>query len=74
MKLNTQINHMGDRFVTVGELMEALATMPQDASVWALYDGFCQVTPEVVYLAKGGHVILKREDEDVYHAENKEAA
>jgi hypothetical protein len=52
--------------VTVGDLVAKLLALPQDARVMAIYDGFCTVDPEHVYLARGGHVVMVDSSRPVY--------
>lgn len=40
------------------ELINKLKELPNDAEVAAIYDGFCSVNVDHVYLSKGGSVIL----------------
>ena len=43
--------------MTVGELIAALADMPQDAGVWALWDGAARSEINLVWLARDGKVV-----------------
>jgi hypothetical protein len=56
-----------ERPVTVGQLIAKLQQMPQDAKVWAIYDGFCSVDPEHVWLSRGGYVVMVDANSPVYH-------
>lgn len=57
--------------MTVAQLIEKLQAMPQDAEVWSIYDGFCSVDPDHVWVARGGHVVMVSEDSPVYHDDDR---
>ena len=41
--------------------------MPQDAKVFTIYDGFCTVDPDHVWLARGGnYVVMVDQNAPVY--------
>lgn len=55
------------RPVTVAQLIAKLQAMPPDAKVMAIYDGFCSVDPEHVWLSRGGYVVMVDSSAPVYH-------
>lgn len=57
--------------VTVADLIAKLQTMPQDAKVMTIYDGFCTVDPDHVFVARGGHVIMVDENNAVYREDDR---
>jgi hypothetical protein len=59
--------------MTVAELIRILKTMPQDAPVRSLYDGFCSIDFEFVWLSRGGEVIATGSGQTVYNDEDRPA-
>lgn len=57
--------------ITVRKLIEMLQRMPQDASIASLYDGFCEIEPNCIWLARNGHVVMADYDSVVYHDEDR---
>ena len=56
--------------MNVIELINKLEELPNDANVVAIYDGFCTVSVDNVYLSKGGRVVLVN-DQAVYEDEDR---
>ena len=54
----------------VSELIEKLINLPKDAEVKYLYDGSLYGNTPLVYLSKGGNVVLADYDEPIYSEKN----
>jgi hypothetical protein len=59
--------------VTVGELIEALSALEQDAQVKYAWDGAARSNVEMAWLAKGGYVVLAGHGDDIYYTEDRPA-
>lgn len=57
--------------MNVIELINKLEQLPNDAPVVSIYDGYCDIDIDLVYLSKGGRVILINEYSSIYDEENK---
>ena len=57
--------------MTVAELIEALRGMPDDATVEALYDNFCHMNIDNVWLGRAGIVLLVGGGELVKYTEDR---
>lgn len=53
--------------ITVAQLIVKLQAMPQDAKVFAIYDGFCSVDPDHVWVTRKGHVVMIDANAPCYH-------
>ncbi len=56
--------------MNVIQLINKLEELPNDAEVVAIYDGFCSIQVDNIYLSKGGRVILV-DDGAVYEDEDR---
>jgi hypothetical protein len=59
--------------VTVAQFMAVLSTMPPDAEVKFLFDGFITPHASAVWLARDGRVIIAQAGDTVYRAADQPA-
>lgn len=59
--------------MTVAALIEKLQQLPPDAETRICFDGVTRLGADYVWLARGGHVVLADEDEDIYHTHDRPA-
>ncbi len=57
--------------MTVAQLIEQLLKLPQGAEVRGIYDGSAHLNANLVYLARGGFVVIADFDEVVYDTEDR---
>jgi hypothetical protein len=53
--------------MTVNELIGRLQKMPADATVGYVWDGAARGEPEMVWLARGGSVLLGHKEDALYY-------
>lgn len=53
------------------ELIHRLMSLPLDAEVEPLYDGFCCIEVAHVYLSQDGRIIMVSNQESIYHDKDR---